>query len=167
MSLCQIYLENSIFLLIYVDDILIISPKKIGISQIITNLKSMFSFHDLGNAKFFIRSELINMFDGWILSQSKYLSTILHRANMFACKPTATPCSSSSLMNISSKPIDPHHYRSTVGALQYLTLTLPDIQFAVNRACQKMHLPQPEDWQHVKRLLYYLKGTITKGLKIS
>ena len=70
-------------------------------------------------------------------------------------------------MNISSEPVDPHLYRSTVGALQYLTLTRPDIQFVVNRACQKMHLPQPEDWQRVKHLLRYLKGTITEGLKVS
>ena len=155
------------FLLIYVDNILIISPDKIGISQIIKNLKSMFSLRDLGNAKFFLGIELINTSDGCILSQSKYLSTILHRTNMFACKPTATPCSSSSFMNISSEPVDPHLYRSTVGALQYLTLTRPDIQFVVNRACQKMHLPQPEDWQRVKHLLRYLKGTITEGLKVS
>ena len=105
----------------------------------------MFSLCDLGNAKFFLGIELINTSDGCILSQSKYLSTILHRTNMFACKPTATPCSSSSFMNISSEPVDPHLYRSTVDAPQYLTLTRLDIQFVVNRACQKMHLPQPED----------------------
>ena len=80
---------------------------------------------------------------------------------------TATPCSSFSFMNISSEPIDPHLCRSTVGAVQYLTLTCPNIQFVVNRACQKMHLPQPVDWQQVKHLLCYLKGTITEGLKVS
>ena len=86
---------------------------------------------------------------------------------MFACKPTATPCSSSSFMNISFEPVDPHLYRSTFGALQYLTLTFPDIQFVVDHACEKMHLPQPEDWQRVKHLLRYLKGTIAEGLKVS
>ena len=86
---------------------------------------------------------------------------------MFVCKPTSTPCSSSSFMNISSEPVDPHLYRSIIGALQYLTLTRLDIQFPLNRACQKMHLLQQEDWQRVKYLLRYLKGTIIESLKIS
>ena len=127
----------------------------------------MFSLRDLGNAKFFLGIELIITYDGCILSQSKYLSTILHRTNMFAYKPTLTPCSSSFIMNISSEPVDPHLYRSTVDALQYLTPTRIDIQFVINRACQKMHLPQAKDWQRVKHLLRYLKGTNTEGFKIS
>ena len=107
------------------------------------------------------------MSDGCILSQSKYLSTILHCTNKFTCKPTTTPCSLSSFMKISPKPIEPHLYQSTFSALQYLTLTRPDIQFFVNHACQKMHIPQLEDWQRVKHLLHYLKVTITEGLKVS
>ena len=144
-----------------------ISLDKTGISQIISNLKSMFSLRDLGNAKFFLKIELINMSDGCILSQSKYLSSTLHCTNMFACKPTTIPCSLSSFMNISCEPVDHHLYRNIVIALQYLTLTRPYIQFVVNRACQKMHLPQLEDWQRVKHLFCYLKDTITEGLKIS
>ncbi|RVW14557.1 Retrovirus-related Pol polyprotein from transposon RE1 [Vitis vinifera] len=52
-------------------------------------------------------------------------------------------------------------YRSVVGALQYATLTRPDIAFSVNKACQFMHRPTP---LIVKRILRYLKGTITHGL---
>jgi hypothetical protein len=32
-------------------------------------------------------------------------------------------------------------YRSLVGGLQYLTLTQPDIAFAVNKVCQYLHSP--------------------------
>jgi histone deacetylase 1/2 len=40
---------------------------------------------------------------------------------------------------------DASHYRSIVGALQYLTITRPDIAFAVNKACQFMQQPLPEN----------------------
>uniref|UniRef100_A0A3Q7HR29 Reverse transcriptase Ty1/copia-type domain-containing protein n=1 Tax=Solanum lycopersicum TaxID=4081 RepID=A0A3Q7HR29_SOLLC len=33
------------------------------------------------------------------------------------------------------------HFRSLIGALQYLAITRPDIQFAVNRVAQRMHQP--------------------------
>ncbi|CAA6658003.1 unnamed protein product [Spirodela intermedia] len=60
--------------------------------------------------------------------------------------------------------IDPVIYRSAVGAPQYLTITRPNISFAVNRACQSMHNPSINDWARVKPLFRYLKGTIFDSL---
>jgi len=57
-------------------------------------------------------------------------------------------------------------YRSTVGALQYLFLTRPDIAFAVNKVSQFMHVPRDLHWSAVKRILHYLKSTIDHGLLI-
>ena len=57
-------------------------------------------------------------------------------------------------------------FRSVVGALQYLTLTRPDIAFAVNKACQFMHSPIEQHWGAAKRILRYMRGTMDVGLKI-
>jgi hypothetical protein len=59
---------------------------------------------------------------------------------------------------------DPQLYRSTVGALHYLGFTRPDIAFAVHRVSKFMHLPKDPHWQAVKRILRYLKHTVSYGL---
>jgi histone deacetylase 1/2 len=55
---------------------------------------------------------------------------------------------------------DATHYRSVVGALQYLTLTRPDISFFVNKVCQYLHAPTTTHWSAVKRILRYICGTM-------
>ena len=59
------------------------------------------------------------------------------------------------------------NYRSLVRALQYLTFTHPNISFAVNQVCQFMHDPREIHLKAVKRILRYIKGTITNGLFFS
>ncbi|XP_020236431.1 uncharacterized protein LOC109815998 [Cajanus cajan] len=57
-------------------------------------------------------------------------------------------------------------YRSVVGALQYATITRPEISFSVNKVCQFMSNPLEQHWSAVKRILRYLKGTISLGLHL-
>lgn len=51
-----------------------------------------------------------------------------------------------------------------MGSLQYLTITLPDIAYAVNKACQFMQPSTDERWSAVKRILWYLKHTVDHGV---
>ncbi|KAI5445827.1 hypothetical protein KIW84_013894 [Lathyrus oleraceus] len=53
---------------------------------------------------------------------------------------------------------------SVVGALQYATLTRPEISFSVNKVCQFLSNPLEEHWRAVKRILRYLCGTLQHGL---
>ncbi|XP_022008513.1 uncharacterized mitochondrial protein AtMg00810-like [Helianthus annuus] len=50
-------------------------------------------------------------------------------------------------------------YRSLAGALQYLTITCPDIAYVVQQVCLFMHAPREPHFQYLKRILRYLKGT--------
>ncbi|XP_073367960.1 secreted RxLR effector protein 161-like [Aegilops tauschii subsp. strangulata] len=53
-----------------------------------------------------------------------------------------------------------------LGALQYLTLTRPDIQFAVQPVCLHMHSPCDVHWSLDKCMLRYIRGTLTFGLRL-
>jgi hypothetical protein len=62
---------------------------------------------------------------------------------------------------------DPTTFRHVVGALQYATLTWPDLAYSVNQLCQHMHQPTTVHWTTAKRVLRYLKGSIDYGLFFS
>ena len=86
---------------------------------------------------------------------------------MADAKPVLTPLPTSSTtisLTLGTPLSDPTPYRAAVGSLQYLSLTHPDISFAVNRMAQFMHQPTSEHWVLVKRILCYLCGTLDKGL---
>lgn len=90
---------------------------------------------------------------------------------MSNCKPAPTPMSTTEKLSREEgsklSPTDTTKYRSVVGALQYLTLTRPDIAFAVNKVCQYLHTPTELHWTAVKRILRYVKGTCETGLKLA
>lgn len=91
---------------------------------------------------------------------------LLHRTRMVDANPISTPMVSGPILSAyqGESFADVHLYRSVVGALQYVTLTRPEISYSVNKACQFMHAPTLLHWQLVKRILRYLKGTFNHGL---
>ena len=77
------------------------------------------------------------------------------------CPFSSGPKLSSTIGNIL---LDPIAYRRVIGALQYYTVTRPDIAYVVNQLCQFMHCPRDVHWKTMKHVLRYLKGTIDIGL---
>jgi len=85
---------------------------------------------------------------------------------MDGAKPYSAPCTSGKRLTASDgDPLpDPTLYRHVIGALQYCTLTRPDISFTVNQLCQFLHCPKTAHLSAAKRVLRYLKGTPDFGL---
>ena len=57
-------------------------------------------------------------------------------------------------------PVNPTKYHQVIGSMQYLALTRLDISFAINMLSHFMHRLSTTHWSVVKRVLWYLKGTI-------
>jgi hypothetical protein len=87
---------------------------------------------------------------------------------MDGAKDVTIPLSTSVFLKLNdgSAVVNPTEYRKVIGALQYLSLTRPDISFAVNKFSQFMHCPSTIHWTATKRLLCYLKNTIFHGISI-
>ncbi|RVW44415.1 Retrovirus-related Pol polyprotein from transposon RE1 [Vitis vinifera] len=159
---------HSTYILVYVDDILITGNNDQFVQHVITQLNNQFALKDLGDIDYFLGIQVKHTSAGMHLSQAKYISNLLQKTKMLHVKPVPTPMvSNQSLSNSGSAPFNNTQlYRSIVGALQYATITRPDITYSVNRVCQFMQAPLTAHWKAVKRILRYLAGTLHHGLHL-
>ncbi|XP_051230020.1 uncharacterized mitochondrial protein AtMg00810-like [Lolium perenne] len=102
--------------------------------QITERLRAEFALKDLGTLHYFLGIEVVRRTDGFFLHQRKYAHELLDRAGMLNCKPAATPVDTKSKLSATdgSLAMDASFYRSIVGALQYLTLTRPELQWPLD-----------------------------------
>ncbi|XP_071686855.1 uncharacterized mitochondrial protein AtMg00810-like [Rutidosis leptorrhynchoides] len=154
-----------LYLLVYVDDIILTGNHSATIKRFISRLHQEFAIKDLGCLSYFLGLEVTYTTTGLFLSQTKYAHDILTRAKLLDAKPSGIPFATAELFtSTGTKFADPTQYRSLVGALRYLTITRPDISYAVNQVSQFLQSPTMDHFQAVKRILRYVKGTITYGL---
>ncbi|WVZ91380.1 hypothetical protein U9M48_037560 [Paspalum notatum var. saurae] len=160
---------HTAYLLLYVDDIILTASSSTLLQQIIANLCGEFSMTDLGHLQHFLGIHVTKTAQGLFLSQSQYALEILQRAGMEHCNPVSTPVDTKSKISATDgSPLkNGTDYRSIAGALQYLTLTRPDLTYAVQQACLFMHAPRESHLQLLKRILRYVKGTMHQGLHLT
>ncbi|XP_039778972.1 uncharacterized mitochondrial protein AtMg00810-like [Panicum virgatum] len=156
------------YLLLYVDDMILSASSPALLQHIVSQLKSEFAVKDMGPVQYFLGIEVKRSPEGFFLSQSKYASEVLERAGMANCKPVATPADTKPKLASDDGALmhDATWYRSMAGALQYLTLTRPDIAYAVQQVCLHMHAPREPHGAMLKRILRYIKGTLSFGLHL-
>ncbi|CAA7035751.1 unnamed protein product [Microthlaspi erraticum] len=155
-----------LYMLVYVDDIIVTSNDQRLLDQTLQSLATRFSVKDPEDLNYFLGIEAHRTPSGLHLTQRRYILDLLTRCNMLDAKPVTTPMASTPKLTLGSGiPLtDPTQYRSVVGSLQYLSFTRPDVSYAVNRLSQFMHAPTSDHWQAAKRVLRYLAGTSSHGL---
>ncbi|OIT33410.1 retrovirus-related pol polyprotein from transposon tnt 1-94, partial [Nicotiana attenuata] len=158
----------TIYVLIYVDDLILTGSNETLIQHVISSLSKKFSLKYLGLLHYFLGIEVYRDADGLFLSQSKYIQEVLHDTQMQDYKGLQSPMSTSTklLLDDGAPKTDGKEYRSVLGKLQYLSFTRPDITYSVNKLTQ-FNSPFVVHWKAVKRILRYLKETSQHGIRIS
>jgi histone deacetylase 1/2 len=153
---------------IYVDDIIVASSSHAATDALLKDLRQEFALKDLGDLHYFLGIEVNKVHNGLVLNQAKYPHHMLGHVNMTNCTGTPTPLSLPEKISTREGVLlglkDITKYKSMVGALQYLTLTRPDISYAINKVCQYLHAPKIVYLTSSKRIMRYVKCTITIGL---
>ena len=158
---------GTVYLLLYVDDMIITGSTPSLVHTFTTRLSNEFSMKDLGDLHYFLGVEVQANEKGLFLSQTKYALDLLQRASMIDAKPISTPfVIGQHLFAEGTLFSDPTLFRSLAGALQYLTITRPDLSFSVNSICQFIHAPTEDHFHALKRILRYVKGTAHHGLQL-
>lgn len=155
------------FFLVYVDDILLMGSFDEFIQSVMDYLSSKFAIKDLGALSYFLGVEACWDKNGVLLTQTKYIKDILARTHMSKFNSVSTLVDYSTKTTKSPKDNDVFHAtldRQVVGSLQYLSITRPDLAFAISKATQHMHDLKHIHWTHVKCILHYLAGTIDMGI---
>ncbi|KAI9169309.1 hypothetical protein LWI28_010561 [Acer negundo] len=160
---------HTLYLLVYVDDIIITGSSNSQVCDFIATLAHRFSLKDLGLLSFFLSVEAHRSPRGLFLSQQQCIQNLLVKTNMLEAKPVLTPLALTEPLKLidGSAPTNPTKYRQVLGSLQYLSLTCHDVSFAMNKLSQFMHRPTTNHWNVAKRILRYLKDSIDHGLLIS
>ncbi|XP_019086271.1 PREDICTED: uncharacterized protein LOC109126850 [Camelina sativa] len=158
--------KSIVYMLVYVDDILVTGNDNELLRQTLDALSSRFSIKNHEELQYFFGIEAKRGPVGLHLSQQKYVIDLLTKTNMFGAKPVTTPMSTTPKLTLRlGTPLsDPTEFRAVVGSLQYLAFTRPDISYAVNCLSQFMHQPTLDHWMAVKRVLRYLAGTSDYGI---
>ena len=125
--------SETVYLLLYVDDIVLTASCTSLLRRVIDALQLEFSMKDLGSLHQFLGLYVTRQDGGFLLSRRQYILEVLQRAGMAECHSTTTPVDTHAKLSATAGApvVDLSAYRSLAGALQYLTLTHPDLAYTV------------------------------------
>lgn len=173
-------LKVRVFLLLYVDDMMITSKSKEEIKKLKDLLKAEFEMKDLGPARRILGMDIFRDRNAGslVLSQERYLNQVLKTFNMEEAKEVQTPIGSQFKLHAISKKeaeecaaeMEDIPYASAVGSIMYAMVgSRPDLVYAVGLVSRYMGRPSKDHWSAVKWIMRYVKGaasqclTFTKG----
>ena len=158
------------FLILYVDDILLIGNNVELLESIKGYLNKSFSMKDLGEAAYILGIKIYRDRSKRLigLSQSTYLDKVLKRFKMEQSKKGFLPVLQGTRLSKTQCPAtdeDREHmrsvpYASAIGSIMYAMLcTRPDVSLAISMAGRFQSNPGVDHWTAVKNILKYLKRT--------
>jgi hypothetical protein len=168
---------SAIYLLFYVDDMLIAAKEKSEIDKLKAQLSKEFEMKDLGAAKKILGMKIVRdrKSDKLYLSQRGYIEKVIRHFNMRNAKPVSTPLAahfrlSSALCPQSDDDVEYMSrvpYSRAVGFLMYAMIySCPDLSHTLSVVSRFMDNPGKEHWRAVQWIFIYLRGTSNACLQI-
>jgi hypothetical protein len=168
--------KSFMYLLIYVDDMLVAASNKEEIKKVKEQLSSEFEMKDLGTTKRILGMEIKRdrPNEKLYLSQRNFVEKVLNRFNMKDAKFVSTHLATKFKL---SKEFCPQNekekedmskvpYSSAVGSIMYLMVcTRRDIAHTISVVSRYLLCPGKMHWEAVKWILCYLKGTTNACLE--
>ena len=160
---------HPVYLLIYVDDILVATSDTALLISTKTQIANAFDSRDLGPASFFLGIDITRdrTTKTIKLSQTRHTTDLLSKFSMTESKPFDTPSTIALKLTADGEPLDTktHPYSTLIGSLMYLaSCTRPDIAQAVGALARYMANPTTAHWTAAKHVLRYLSGTTDYGI---
>ncbi len=162
--------HDTIYLLVYVDDLLVAAKELSSVEWAKCKIKDTFDARDMGEAEVYlgmlIKRDRANL--SLKLSQEKMTTQLLSKHQLLDAKPKSVPISTSiKLSKDEGEPLnkEKYGYSQLVGSLMYLAVcTRPDIAQAVGALAKYMAAPTVIHWAAATGVLRYLAGTKDYGI---
>ena len=159
-----------VFLVLYVDDILLIGNDIPTLQGVKSWLGSVFSMKDLGEAAYILGIKIYRDRSRRLLglSQSTYIDKVLNRFKMQDSKRGALPMGHDVALSKTQCPKTQDEqermsripYASAIGSIMYAMLcTRPDVSYALSMTSRYQSTPGEAHWIAVKNILKYLRRT--------
>lgn len=163
--------EKFIFILLYVDDMLVSCEDSSLAEEVINQISKTFKITNLGKISSYLGVQVEKDQQGvYHINQKNYIEHILSEYSLMDCKVSNIPMDPGYLKNI---PVDEEYldnnneYRRMIGSLLYLTInSRPDIAVQVSILSRKVSKPTKRDLTELRRVFKYLKATKDYKLKI-
>jgi hypothetical protein len=150
-----------VFLLIYVDDMLIISPSLKSIEHVQNFLCKNFDMKELGDARKILGMNIIRdrKKSTLVLNQTSYVDKVLSKFAMSDAKPVDVPLAAHFVLSKDMCPKSKSEinkmrsvpYSNAIGSVMYLMIsTRPDIAYAVSCLSRYMSNPGMAHWNALK-----------------
>jgi hypothetical protein len=169
------YADHHAFVLVWVDDIVIVSDDDALIADTERKLSAPYKLKKLGDINWLLRMRVSHDLTSHTTSvtQHEYVNQLFTQFNMEEANSVSTPAQYNELLTPDMSPTTDDEknkmtavpYKSLTGSLLYaVNWTRPDIAFAAGEVCRFNQNPGVKHWNAAKRIVRYLRGAASHGL---
>lgn len=166
-----------VIILIHVDDLLLTVSSMELINEAKSVLHQKFKVKDLGELRYCLGIEVLRSQQGILLNERKYTIVLISKIGLSGAKPVITPLELNQKLTsfeydkgignkVSDSLVDVTCYQKPIGKLLYLTVTRPNINYALQILSQSMKTPKGSHVDAATHVVRYLKQALGMGVII-